>query len=88
MLPILPDPAGKGGDTNIGALHAPEHAADLSQQLSALNMSRDSLLVDQRGTGGSTLYRGDVTQYGTRMAMDDSRSGAASERSLRRLLYR
>ena len=29
------------------------------------------LLVDQRGTGGSNPHGGDVTQYGTRMAMDD-----------------
>ena len=32
---------------------------------------RDILLVDQRGTGGSNPHGGDVTQYGTRMAMDD-----------------
>ena len=34
-------------------------------------MSRDILLVDQRGTGGSSPHGGDVTQFGTRMAMDD-----------------
>ena len=50
---------------------ATEGAADLSRQLSALNMYRDILLVDQRGTGGSSPDGGDVTQYGTRMAMDD-----------------
>ena len=33
--------------------------------------TRDILLVDQRGTGGSSPHGGDVTQYGTRMAMDD-----------------
>ncbi|HEU4528746.1 MAG TPA: alpha/beta fold hydrolase [Actinomycetota bacterium] len=50
---------------------ATEHAANLSRQLGALNWYRDILLVDQRGTGGSALDGGDVTQYGTRMAMDD-----------------
>ena len=50
---------------------ATEAAASLSQQLGALNMSRDILLVDQRGTGGSNPHGGDATQYGTRMAMDD-----------------
>ena len=34
-------------------------------------MYRDILLVDQRGTGRSSPDGGDVTQYGTRMAMDD-----------------
>ena len=38
---------------------------------SALNTFRDLLLVDQRGTGRSNPHGGDVTQYGTRMAMDD-----------------
>jgi pimeloyl-ACP methyl ester carboxylesterase len=50
---------------------ATEAAANVSQQLSALTLSRDILLIDQRGTGGSTRGGGDVTQYGTRMAMDD-----------------
>jgi len=50
---------------------ATEKAADMSRQLSALNMGRDILLVDQRGTGRSNPHAGDVTQYGTRMAMDD-----------------
>ena len=41
-------------------------------QSSQLNTFRDLLLVDQRGTGGSTPpHGGDVTQYGTRTAMDD-----------------
>ena len=40
-------------------------------QTSALTTSRDLLLVDQRGTGGSKSNGGDVTQYGTRMAMED-----------------
>jgi pimeloyl-ACP methyl ester carboxylesterase len=39
---------------------------------SQLNMFRDLLLVDQRGTGGSQPPHGaDVTQYGTRTAMND-----------------
>ena len=50
---------------------ATELAADLSQQLSALNVFRDLLLVDQRGTGRSSPDGGDRTQFGTRMAMDD-----------------
>jgi pimeloyl-ACP methyl ester carboxylesterase len=50
---------------------ATEDAAVRSQQLVALNLDRDILLVDQRGTGGSKPHGGDVTQYGTRMAMDD-----------------
>jgi pimeloyl-ACP methyl ester carboxylesterase len=50
---------------------ATDNAADLSQQLSALNVFRDLLLVDQRGTGRSNPSGGDGTQYGTRMAMDD-----------------
>ena len=50
---------------------ATEEAADLSRQLAALNLFRDILLVDQRGTGRSKPDGGDVTQYGTRMAMDD-----------------
>jgi len=41
-------------------------------QSSTLRTSRDILLVDQRGTGGSKPpHNPDVTQYGTRMAMDD-----------------
>jgi pimeloyl-ACP methyl ester carboxylesterase len=50
---------------------ATELTADLNQQLVTLNTYRDILLVDQRGTGGSSPHGGDVTQYGTRMAMDD-----------------
>lgn len=50
---------------------ATDEAANLSQQLSALHLYRDILLVDQRGTGRSSPDGGDVTQYGTRMAMDD-----------------
>ena len=50
---------------------ATEQAVDQGWQSSALNLYRDILLVDQRGTGGSNPHGGDVTQYGTRMAMDD-----------------
>jgi pimeloyl-ACP methyl ester carboxylesterase len=51
---------------------ATEDAAGLSQWLGALNWERDILLIDQRGTGGSRPPgEGDVTQYGTRTAIDD-----------------
>jgi pimeloyl-ACP methyl ester carboxylesterase len=50
---------------------ATELAATRSQQLTVLNMHRDILLVDQRGTGRSKPHHVDATQYGTRMAMDD-----------------
>lgn len=50
---------------------ATELAARRSQQLYVLNMNRDILLVDQRGTGRSKPDHVDATQYGTRMAMDD-----------------
>ena len=50
---------------------ATEQAANLSQQLPVLNTNRDILLIDQRGTGQSKPHNADVTQYGTRMAMDD-----------------
>ena len=50
---------------------ATDETAARSEQLSALNMTRDILLVDQRGTGGSTRHGGDATRYGTRTAMDD-----------------
>ena len=51
---------------------ATEQALAGGWQSSALRMTRDLLLVDQRGTGRSKPPHGaDVTQYGTRMAMDD-----------------
>jgi pimeloyl-ACP methyl ester carboxylesterase len=50
---------------------ATELAARRSQQLTVLNMHRDILLVDQRGTGRSKPHHVDETHYGTRMAMDD-----------------
>ena len=45
--------------------------ADLAEQLVALRMNRDIVLVDQRGTGGSMTEGGDGRDNGTRMAMDD-----------------
>ena len=74
VLPALSKPvrqdavtylAGGPGDA------ATEQVANLSQQLPLLNTNRDVLLVDQRGTGRSKPHNADVTQYGTRMAMDD-----------------
>jgi pimeloyl-ACP methyl ester carboxylesterase len=69
LQPARPDAvaylAGGPGDA------ATEQAADLAQGLPLLNTYNDILLVDQRGTGGSTRHGADVTQYGTRMAMDD-----------------
>ena len=50
---------------------ATQEASVRSQQLELLNAHRDILLVDQRGTGGSKPHNAEVTQYGTRMAMDD-----------------
>lgn len=50
---------------------ATEDALAGGWQSSQLNTFRDFLLVDQRGTGGSKAHGGDVTQYGTRMAMHD-----------------
>jgi pimeloyl-ACP methyl ester carboxylesterase len=50
---------------------ASEQAIAQGWQSSALNTYRDLLLVDQRGTGGSKPHGGDVTQYGTRTAMED-----------------
>jgi pimeloyl-ACP methyl ester carboxylesterase len=50
---------------------ATEQAVNQGWQSSALRLYRDMLLVDQRGTGGSNPYGGDVTQYGTRMATED-----------------
>ena len=74
VLPAFSKPARKDAVTYLAGGPgdaATEQAASQSWQLSALNMYRDILLVDQRGTGGSNPHGGDVTQYGTRMAMDD-----------------
>jgi pimeloyl-ACP methyl ester carboxylesterase len=50
---------------------ATEEAFAQGWQSSGLRSDRDLLFVDQRGTGGSNPGGGDVTHYGTRMAMDD-----------------
>jgi pimeloyl-ACP methyl ester carboxylesterase len=74
VLPAFSTPAREDAVTYLAGgpgEAATEKAADLSRQLGALNLYRDILLVDQRGTGGSNPGGGDVTQYGTRMAMDD-----------------
>ena len=74
VLPAFSKPARKDAVTYLAGgpgEAATDEAGDLSQQLSALHLYRDILLVDQRGTGGSSPDGGDVTQYGTRMAMDD-----------------
>jgi pimeloyl-ACP methyl ester carboxylesterase len=74
VLPAFSKPARKDAVTYLAGgpgEAATGLAADLSQQLSALNVYRDILLVDQRGAGKSNPHRGDVTQYGTRTAMDD-----------------
>ena len=74
VLPAFSKPARRDAVTYLeggpgGA--ATEEAATRSQQFVTLNLDRDILLVDQRGTGRSSPHGGDVTQYGTRMAMDD-----------------
>ena len=74
VLPAFSKPARKDAVAYLeggpgGA--ATETAAVRSQQVVTLNTYRDILLVDQRGTGRSNPHGGDVTQYGTRMAMDD-----------------
>ena len=74
VLPASLKPARKDAVTYLAGGPgdaATEQAVDQGWQSSALNLYRDILLVDQRGTGGSKPHGGDVTQYGTRMAMDD-----------------
>ena len=74
VLPAFSKPARKDAVTFLAGgpgEAATDAAADLSRQLSALHLYRDILLVDQRGTGRLSPDGGDVTQYGTRMAMDD-----------------
>ena len=74
VLPAFSRPAREHAVTYLAGgpgQAATELAADLSQQLNALNLYRDILLVDQRGTGRSSPHGGDGTLYGTRMAMDD-----------------
>ena len=74
VLPALSKPVREDAVTYLAGgpgEAATEEAANLGEQLVKLNWSRDILLVDQRGTGRSSPDGGDVTQYGTRMAMDD-----------------
>jgi pimeloyl-ACP methyl ester carboxylesterase len=74
VLPSWSQPAAKDAVTYLAGGPgdaATEQALDQGWQSRALRTSRDILLVDQRGTGGSNPHGGDVTQYGTRMAMDD-----------------
>jgi pimeloyl-ACP methyl ester carboxylesterase len=74
VLPAVSTPAARDAVTYIeggpgGA--ATDEAAIRRQQLTLLNVNHDILLVDQRGTGRSKRDDADVTQYGTRTAMDD-----------------
>ena len=74
VLPAFLKPARKDAVTYLAGGPgdaATEHGGGRSRQLVTLNLYRDILLVDQRGTGRSSPHGGDVTQYGTRMAMDD-----------------
>jgi pimeloyl-ACP methyl ester carboxylesterase len=74
VLPALLEPARKDALAYLAGgpgRAATEQAIAQGWHSSALNTYRDILLVDQRGTGGSSPHGGDVTQYGTRMAMDD-----------------
>ena len=74
VLPAFSKPARKDAVTYLAGGPgdaATEQAVGQGWQSSALNTYRDILLVDQRGTGRSNRHGGDVTQYGTRMAMDD-----------------
>ncbi len=74
VLPALSKPVREdavaylaGGPGNA----ATEQVAARFEQLTLLSVNHDILLVDQRGTGRSKRHNADVTQYGTRMAMDD-----------------
>jgi len=74
VLPAFSKPAGRDAVAYLeggpgGA--ATDEAGTRSQQLALLRTNHDILLVDQRGTGRSRRHGADVTQYGTRMAMDD-----------------
>jgi pimeloyl-ACP methyl ester carboxylesterase len=74
VLPAFAKPARRDAVTYLAGGPgdaATESALDQGWQSSTLHLSRDILLVDQRGTGGSDPGGGDVTQYGTRMAVDD-----------------
>jgi pimeloyl-ACP methyl ester carboxylesterase len=74
VLPASSEPARADAVTYLAGgpgAAASEDAITQGWQSSALSIDHDILLVDQRGTGGSNPSGGDVTQYGTRMAMDD-----------------
>jgi pimeloyl-ACP methyl ester carboxylesterase len=74
VLPALVEPAREDAITWLAGGPgdaATEQALAGGWQSSTLRTTRDLLLVDQRGTGRSSPHGGDVTQYGTRMAMDD-----------------
>jgi pimeloyl-ACP methyl ester carboxylesterase len=74
VLPASLQPARKDAVTYLAGGPgdaATDEAIDQGWQSSVLNLDRDIVLVDQRGTGGSNPHGGDVTRYGTRMAMDD-----------------
>jgi pimeloyl-ACP methyl ester carboxylesterase len=75
VLPALVEPAREDAVTYLAGGPgdaATERALAGGWQSSSLRTTRDLLLVDQRGTGASKPPHGaDVTQYGTRMAMDD-----------------
>jgi pimeloyl-ACP methyl ester carboxylesterase len=74
VVPAFLEPARKDAVTFLAGGPgdaATEQAFGQGWQSSGLRSNRDLLLVDQRGTGGSKRHGGDVTQYGTRMAMDD-----------------
>ena len=73
VLPAASQPARKDAITYLagGPGNAATEQAATWRQWTALNTNRDILLVDERGTGRSNPHSGDVTRYGTRMAMDD-----------------
>jgi pimeloyl-ACP methyl ester carboxylesterase len=74
VLPALSKPARTDAVTYLAGGPgdaAVEQAIAQGWYSSELRTSRDFVLVDQRGIGGSSSDGGDVTQYGTRMAVDD-----------------
>src|SRR6476646_508772 len=74
VLPAFSKPARPDAIANLAGgpgSAATDNAAGRGQQLTSLSTYHDILLVDQRGTGRSKRHDPDVTQYGTRMAMDD-----------------
>jgi pimeloyl-ACP methyl ester carboxylesterase len=74
VLPSFSKPARSDAVTYLAGgpgSAATDDAAIRGEQLTLLRANHDILLVDQRGTGRSKPHHPDVTQYGTRMAMDD-----------------